>query len=130
VGAEYLALDGSGLIIVYATTEPGKAVQTLEAVRREVQRLQDGGVTEEELRRAKTKLATRVVLEGESTNRRMLSLIGSWLSIGRLETLEEVEEAIERVSVQDCRDLLDRLPLPEHEVGVALGPVRDLVISG
>jgi predicted Zn-dependent peptidase len=129
VGAEYLALDGSGLIIVYATTEPGKAVQTLEAVRREVQRLQDGGVTEEELRRAKTKLATRVVLEGESTNRRMLSLIGSWLSIGRLETLEEVEEAIERVSVQDCRDLLDRLPLPEHEVGVALGPVRGLVIS-
>jgi predicted Zn-dependent peptidase len=129
VGAEYLALDGSGLIIVYATTEPGKAAQTLEAVRREVQRLQGGGVTEEELRRAKTKLATRVVLEGESTNRRMLSLIGSWLSIDRLETLEEVEEAIERVSVQDCRDLLDRLPLPEHEVGVALGPVRDLVIS-
>ncbi len=129
VGAEYLALDGSGLIIVYATTEPGKAAQTLEAVRGEVHRLQDGGVTEEELHRAKTKLATRVVMDGESTNRRMLSLIGSWLSIGRLETLEEVEEAIERVSVQDCRDLLDRLPLPEHEVGVALGPVRDLVIS-
>lgn len=123
VGAEYMALDGSGLIIVFATTDPAKAGRTLEAVRGEIRRLQSGGVTEEELRRAKTKLATRVVMGGESTNSRMLSLIGSWLSIGRLETLEEVEQAIDRVSVQDCRDLLDRLPLTDHEVGVALGPL-------
>lgn len=125
VGAQYLALDGSGLIIVFATTEPGKAGETREAVRREIAKLQDGGVTEEELRRAKTKLATRVVMEGESTNRRMLALIDSWLSLGRLETLEEVEEAIESVSAQDCRDLLDRFPLTEHEVGVALGPLPE-----
>lgn len=125
VGAQYLALDGSGLIIVYATTEPGKAAETVEAVRREVRRLQDGGVTEEELRRAKTKLASRVVMDGESTNRRMLSLIDSWLSIGRLETLEEVEQAIEGVTAQDCRDLLDRVPLLDHEVGVALGPLPE-----
>lgn len=129
VGADYLAMDGSGLIIVFATTEPGKAAQTIEAVRGEVRRLQEGGVTEDELRRAKTKLATRVVLGGESTNSRMLSLVGSWLSIGRLETLEEVEEAIERVSVQDCRDFLDRLPLPDHEVGVALGPLPEGALS-
>jgi len=125
VGSQYMALDGSGLLIIYATTEPGKAADCLAAVRREVQRLQDGGVTEEELRRAKTKLATRVVMGGESTNNRMLSLIDSWLSIGRLETLEEVEEAIEGVSVADCRALLDRLPLPAHEVGVALGPLPE-----
>ena len=125
VGAQYLALDGSGLIIVFATTEPGKAAPTLEAVRREARRLQEGGVTEQELRRAKTKLATRVVMDGESTNRRMLSLVDSWLSIGRLETLEDVEQAIEGVTVQDCRDLLDRLPLTEHEIGVALGPLLE-----
>ena len=77
----------------------------------------------------KTKLATRVVMDGESTNRRMLSMIDSWLSLGRLETLEEVEQAIESVSAQDCRDLLDRLPLPEHEVGVALGPLPENGLS-
>ncbi len=125
VGAQYLALDGSGLIIVFATTEPGKAEATLEAVRREVKRLQEGGVTEDELRRAKTKLATSVVMSGESTSRRMLSMVDSWLSIGRLETLEEVEQAIESVTIQDCRDLLDRLPLTEHEIGVALGPLPE-----
>jgi predicted Zn-dependent peptidase len=125
VGAQYLALDGSGLTIIYATTEPGKAEQTVEAVRREVRRLQDGGVTEDELRRAKTKLATRVVMDGESTNSRMLNLVDSWLSLGRLETLEEVEQAIEAVTAQDCRELLDRLPLQEHEVGVALGPLPE-----
>ncbi len=125
VGAQYLALDGSGLIIVYATTEPGKAGETVQAVRRELRRLQEGGVSEDELRRAKTKLATRVVMDGESTNRRMLSLVDSWLSIGRLETLEEVEEAIEGVTVADCRALLDRVPLVDHEVGVALGPLPE-----
>lgn len=129
VGAQYLALDGSGLMIIYATTEPGKAARTVEAVRREVRRLQDGGVTAEELRRAKTKLATRVVMDGESTNSRMLNLIGSWLSVGRLETLEEVEQAIEGVTMHDCRDLLDRMPLPEHEVGVALGPLPEGALS-
>ena len=65
--------------------------------------------------------------DGEVLSR--LRLSAAHPSIGRLETLEEVEEAIERVSVQDCRDLLDRLPLPEHEVGVALGPVPELAVS-
>ncbi len=123
VGAQYMALDGSGVLIVYATTEPGKAEETLAAVRREVEKLQADGVTEEELRRAKTKLGTSVVMEGESTNRRMLSLIDSWLSLGRLETLEEVEQGIESVSVASCRALLDRLPLSAHSVGIALGPL-------
>lgn len=129
VGADFVALDGTGVIAIFATTEPGKAAQTLDAVRREVRRLQEDGVTDEELRRAKTKLATRVVMGGESTNSRMLSLVGSWLSIGRLETLEEVEEAIERVSVRDCRDLLDKLPLLDHMVGVALGPLPENALS-
>ena len=126
--AEYLALDGTGLLLSSATTAPETAAACLRAMQTELARLQADGVTEEELVRAKIKLASRVVMDGESTNRRMLALVGSWLALGRLETLEEVVAKIEAVRTTDIRHLLDRLPLTENQVVVALGPVDEATL--
>jgi predicted Zn-dependent peptidase len=89
VGGDYFALDGTGMLFVSASLQPGKTKHALEAIRSVVDDLQHGSVGEDELRRAKTKLLSRLVMSGESTNSRMLSLCGSWVSLGRLETLEE-----------------------------------------
>jgi predicted Zn-dependent peptidase len=123
--SDYLALHGTGLLVSSATTTPELAPACLRAMQTEITRLQEEGATAEELSRAKTKIGSHVVMDGESTNRRMLALVGSWLALGRLETLAEVAERIEAVTAEDIRTLLDRLPLTVPQVIVALGPLTE-----
>lgn len=123
VGAELLPLLGAGVLLTYMITSPDKAPAALAAVRAELRRLQEEGVTEDELEQAKIKLATGQVIEGESTNRRMFSLVDDWVALGRLETLQEQVAAINGVTAADCRRLLERLPLNDLQVVGGLGPL-------
>jgi predicted Zn-dependent peptidase len=77
------------------------------------------------LRRAKTKLLSRLVMSGESTNSRMLSLCGSWVALGKLETLAEEAAQIDAVTLEDLYRLRERVPLDGHQVTVTMGPVPE-----
>ena len=128
--ADYMAFDGAGLMLAIATTTPEQAAACHQAIQAELAKMQADGVSEDELVRARTKLASRVVMDGESTNRRMLALIDSWLSLGELETLADVVAKVEAVRTTDIRALLDRQPLTENQVVVALGPVAEADLFG
>jgi predicted Zn-dependent peptidase len=125
VGGDYMAMDGTGMLVVYASLQPAKTRRALEAIGEVVRTLQRAPIGPDELRRAKTKLLSRLVMSGESTNSRMLSLCGSWLALGRLETLQEEEAQIDAVTLDDLYRLRERVPLDGHQVTVALGPVAE-----
>jgi len=101
------ALTAAGLAMLFAiaVTDPQKAGKTVATLRAELEKLQMGPIHEDELVRAKVKLLTSTVIEGESTRARMMGLVDSWLSRGRLETLEEVQAAIEAVTVGEVNYL-------------------------
>ena len=124
--AQIMEFDDNGLMLVHVGTEPAQASQALQAARAEMQRLQDFDVTEDELDRAKAKLVSSVIISGESTNERVMGLIRSWLTEGRLETLEEIRQKIEQVSLDDLRGLTREFPLAPHQVITAVGPLDDL----
>jgi predicted Zn-dependent peptidase len=128
--AEVLSFDGVGMALVSATTTPQLAPACYAAMQRELTRMQRDGVDEAELTRAKTKLASSVVMDGESTNRRMLALVDSWLSLGRLETLDDVVAKVEAVTGEDVQALLDRLPLTGAQVVAAMGPLDEAGLFG
>ena len=123
-----LAPIGTGMLYVGASLQPAKARKALEAIGEVVRQVQREPIGEDELRRAKTKLLSRLVMSGESTNSRMLSLCGSWIALGRLETLDEEAAQIDAVTLDDLYRLRERVPLDGHQVTVTLGPVpeRDL----
>jgi predicted Zn-dependent peptidase len=125
IGGDYLALDGTGLLYVSASLQPAKARRALEAITEAVRKLQREPIGEDELRRAKTKLLSRLVMSGESTNSRMLSLCGSWVALGKLETLAEEAAQIDAVTLDDLYRLRDRIPLDGHQVTVTMGPVSE-----
>ncbi len=110
VGAGVITFSDAGMLFVIAVTQPDRARQTLEVIRRELDALQSGPVSEDELERAKSKLLTSVVIEGESTRARMNGLIESWLSHHRLETLEEIRRGIEAVTVDSVTAFLRPTP--------------------
>ena len=125
VGASAMAFSDTGVLFALAVTDSEKAPQALDVVRQEMKHLQDGPITEDELDRAKTKLLTSTVIEGESTRARMMGLVESWLAHGRLETLDEIQAAIQAVTVEDIKDLLEEHPLTDGQVLTALGPLLE-----
>ena len=125
IGGDYLAMDGAGLLYVSASLQPAKAKRALEAIGEAVGKLQHEPIGEDELRRAKTKLLSRLVMSGESTNSRMLSLCGSWVALGKLETLAEETAQIDAVTLDDLYRLRERIPLDGHQVAVTMGPVPE-----
>jgi predicted Zn-dependent peptidase len=124
VGADSVTFSDSGVLMTIAVTSPEKAPKALAVLREELSKLQHGDIELDELDRARMKLLTSTVLEGESTNARMMGLIDSWLSQGRLETLDEVQAAIEAVTLEDIRNYLDEFPLDQEHSLVALGPLN------
>lgn len=121
--AQLLEFEDTGVMIMHFVTEPSLAAQVLQIAQTEIERLQRFDVQQDELDRAKAKLNSSVVIGGESTNERVMGLISSWLTRGRLETLEEVREKIESVTLDDLRSLLQDFPVWPRQVITVSGPV-------
>lgn len=115
--------DNTGMMIAFVSTTPEHAPGVLELVRAELKGMQEDGVQEDELRRAKDKLISRVVLDGESAYSRMQDLAYTWIVEHRLRTIEEEMAEIERVTLADVRRVLDRFPYIDRHVLLTYGPV-------
>lgn len=127
--ASLMPHDHTGLMVVFVSTTPDHAPAVLELVRAELANMQENGIQEDELRRAKDKLISRTVLDGESAYSRMQDLVYTWLTEHRLRTIAEEMEEIERVTVDDIRRVLDRFPLTQHEVLTTYGPLDDAALG-
>lgn len=121
--AQMMDFEDNGVFLVHLATEPGLAAGALREVQSQLERLQRFDVDEAELDRAKAKLNSSVVIGGESTNERVMSLIRSWRAEGRLETLEEIRQNIDAVTLEDLSALLRDFPVFPHQVITAVGPV-------
>ena len=119
------ALEGTGMMIMDANTTPEEAPRVLKLLRAELDSLLDDGVFEDELRRAKDKWISSVVLGSESTFFRMRTLASDWVTEGRLVSIDEEVERIERVTTGDVMRALRRFPMRDKQVLTALGPLSE-----
>lgn len=120
VGSRYHSLRGRAGVFTYAGTTPEKAQQTLEVTAGELKRLAEG-VDEDELARAKTQLKAAMVMRGESTAARAGGLVSDWYLLDRLRTLEEIANAVDRVTAGHIVDCLTAWPA-EGFTAYILGP--------
>ena len=119
------ALEGTGMMIMDANTTPEEAPRVLKLLRAELDSLLDDGIYEDELRRAKDKWISSIVLSSESTFSRMRSLASDWVTEGRLISIDEEVERVEKVTTGDVMRALRRFPLRDKQVLTALGPVSE-----
>jgi predicted Zn-dependent peptidase len=108
-----------------ANSTPEDAPRVLKLLRAELDSLLNDGIYEDELRRAKDKLISGIVLSSESTFARMRSLASDWVTEGRLISVEEEVERVENVTTEDVMRALKRFPLHEKQVLTALGPLSE-----
>jgi predicted Zn-dependent peptidase len=92
----------TGLFSVYAGTTPARASDVLTIVRREMEDIASGGLTEDELERAKGHLKGSLVLSLEDTSGRMSRIGRSEIAHGEILSVDELLARTDAVTKQDA----------------------------
>jgi predicted Zn-dependent peptidase len=92
----------TGLFMVYAGATPSKADQVLSIARAELADVAGGGLSDEEIERAKGHMKGSLVLSLEDTSGRMSRIGRSEISQGEILTVDEVLQRIDDVGREDA----------------------------
>lgn len=116
-----------GYWAAYGGTSPETFEECIEVICAELQKVRAEGVTEEELKRAKTQFRSALIMGQESMNSRMMRIGKAEAIYDRVAPLDEVRAKIEAVTQTDVLELARQL-IPESRDGLtlaAVGPLDD-----
>lgn len=90
-----------GALYLYIATDKSNLKKSEDALYSELRKLHSSKITKVELQRAKEQIKTARILEFESMSTRMQSLIKNEMMLGRYESIEEITQMIDAVSIDD-----------------------------
>jgi len=120
IGARYHCLKDAAGVMCYAGTTPDKAQETLDVIVDQFNGLAVG-IGEEELARAKVGLKSDLILQSESSSSRAGAIGGDYYLLGRVRSLDEIKDNIERRSVDSVVGFLRNNRFKDFTV-VTVGP--------
>lgn len=115
--------DGVGAFFGYAACDPERAQEVMETVQKVLTEAAAEGLKETELERAKRKLASSNVLEGEVPMGRLLSVGFEWIYRRTYRTVDEYVDGLMAVTLDDVQAFLETRPFDTF-TAVVLGPVK------
>ncbi|HEX4052914.1 MAG TPA: pitrilysin family protein [Tepidisphaeraceae bacterium] len=122
VWSGYTALKSMGTIMSYAGSSNERAQATLDCILGEIHRLEKG-ITQAELDRAKIGLKAGTIMQGESTSARAGTIAHDYFMRGRIRTLDEIKQEIDRLTVDQVNKYLASHP-PGPFTIVTVGPKK------
>jgi predicted Zn-dependent peptidase len=130
VSAGLLSNKYVGALRIYAGTTPEQGHECLEVIVNELRKLEQDGITTDELDRAKVQLMSENVMRGEGSGARMGALATSWKYEHKLRTIQEVKEAIDAVTKEQVLNVLHRFSPLNPLTVAAIGPLeRDQLVG-
>jgi predicted Zn-dependent peptidase len=117
--------EGTGSFYTSYSCEPERTQKDLQIIHGVLRQARQEGVTEEELRSAKSKVLSRVVRGSERPMGRLQALGMNWTYQGKYRTVDDELRSFEAVTLKKVREVLDRYPF-EHLTTLALGPLEKL----
>jgi predicted Zn-dependent peptidase len=121
--------EGTGSYITSISCEPGQAQENVEIVDDLLQTVQGKSITEEELRQAKNKIASRIVRGSERPMGRMQAIGMSWTYLNQYRSVDDELAAFDAVTLETIGELLARYPVPPTTT-LTLGPLETLAPPG
>lgn len=103
--------DDCGVLFHYLVCHPDDMESNLAQVNEIIDRMQEGGVEEEELEQAINKTTAALVLQSERPSNRLFSIGNTWMLRGVYDPLDEVLDRYRRVTREDIYRVLERYPL-------------------
>jgi predicted Zn-dependent peptidase len=121
--ASFRDCQGAGTFYISYSCEPARTQKNLAIVHGLLRQLQQDGVTEDELRQAKSKVLSRVVRGSERPMGRMEALGMAWTYLHEYRSVDDELKGFEGVTLKKIRQVLDRYPI-DQVTTLALGPLE------
>ena len=119
-----------GAVRIYAGTTPEQGHECLEVIVNELRKLEQDGITADELSRAKIQLMSENVMRSEGSGSRMGALAHSWWYERKLRTIQEVKAAIDAVTEEQVLRVLRRFSPLNPLTVAAIGPLEQDALVG
>ncbi len=123
------AYQDAGFVGIYAGTAPQRLVEVLDLVEVELQRLRRDGITDDELRRAKSSVRGGTALGLEDSGARMSRIGRAQLLFQNVPAIDWVLTQTDAVSQHDISRVVERL-LAEPATLAVVGPVDESTLRG
>jgi predicted Zn-dependent peptidase len=125
------AYRDTGVLGIYAATNPQAVNYVLEVIQREVRKIQEGDLSETDLIAVKEHLVGGILLGSESTDSRMMRLAKNEYLFERYVSFDELVNNVENVSVDEVVAVANETFHQEAISLVTLGPItrKDLDLS-
>ena len=99
----------AGMFTIYAGMNPEYLIEVVSLVKEEIKLLIGSGIDKEELEKSKEQLKGNYILGLESTSSRMNSIGKSELMLQKIFTPEEILQKIDNISMENLREVMDRV---------------------
>ncbi len=120
---QFGAMDGTGVFYSYIRCSIENRVKVLDIVRGIFESISKDGVTEDELKKAKNKTLSALVIKNEVPMGRLVDLGFNWTYLKQYRTITDDINAIRTVTVKDIHSLIEEFN-PCNFTQLSLGPVK------
>jgi len=112
-----------GAMRIYAGTTPEQGQECLQVIVNELRKLEQEGITADELERAKVQLKSENVMRSEGSAARMGAITRSWWYERKIVTIQEVKDAIDAITQEKVHKVLHRFSPLNPLTVAAIGPL-------
>lgn len=114
VESSYTQYSDTGIMAISLGCERENTEKCIDAVRREISKLQDNALTDRKLRAAKKQFLGQIAISSDNGESQCLSMGKSLLAYGKVASAEEIKREIEAVSADMIRDMACQIFAPER----------------
>jgi predicted Zn-dependent peptidase len=114
VESSYTQYSDTGIMAISLGCERENTEKCIDAVRREISKLQDNTLTDRKLRAAKKQFLGQIAISSDNGEAQCLSMGKSLLAYGKVASAEEIKREIEAVSADLIRDMACRIFAPDR----------------
>lgn len=124
VSASIAGNKSIGGMRIYAGTTPEQGHECLSVIVNELRKLEQEGITADELQRAKVQLKSETIMRSEGSGARMGAISRSWWYDHKIKTVQEVKDSIDAVSQEQILQVLRRFSPLNPLTLAAIGPLE------
>jgi predicted Zn-dependent peptidase len=121
---QFGAMDGTGTFYSYIRCSGENVAKVLDTVTGVFDSLTKNGITKDELRKAKNKILSALVIKNELPMGRLVDLGFNWTYLEQYRTIEDDVSAIKVVTVEDVNSLIEQLD-PGDFTQLSIGPAQN-----
>jgi predicted Zn-dependent peptidase len=120
---QFAAMDGTGIFCSYLNCSSENTGKVLDTVKSIFESLSKSGITEDEMKTAKNKILSALVIKNELPMGRLIDLGANWIYLQQYRTIEDDINAIKTVTIDDVCSLIEQFN-PGDFTQFSMGPVQ------